>query len=477
MTELVSKYLEVDKWLTGKKEGTAYNYVCALEAYIEFTGLNPTELIDEAELDREKSARERGVPEQKLKKFKEWLLTKYRQKRRGIKTKDKPRNGKIGVSETLANMYCGAIKSFYKANGFPLEVKLGKARKKRNNFKLVIRAPEMSKLLSVATSLRDKAIIKFMFESNQGVSEVCFPNIGDIKRYKEDGQEIWQFHIIRKKTSTEYYTEIGEECIELFKLYFQERERSGEKLTEFSPLFVKEGRQKFSRQRITPNLIENMLKTLAIKSGLVTERQMELADLNPARPHALRSSSMSVLKLAGYPETAVEFRSGHELSPTDQAYFMARPEELRQTFRKHYNALRVKGTTQFDTQEVKKLRDMLAEKEITIGALAENGKLKVAELDRLRRNQVEMKKMIEAQQKQLEHAITSFTLFQRFFEATKDRENFIEATELTLALWDESFREKLGLKVEKLYDLNGLRKVLDGLRKRTDLTKSKSEHQ
>lgn len=378
------EFPEVKKWLSDKSKGTKNIYRSALSAYEEFTGLNPTQLIDEVEADREKKVRERGVPEQRVKEFKEWLLTTYQQKTRGPKEKNKKRRKKIGISEKLANVYCSAMKSFYHSNGFPLDVKLAKARKKKANFKLIVRAPEISKLLSVASSLRDKAIIKFMYESNQSVSEVCSLNYGDVKQFREDGMEIWQLHLIRKKTNTEYFTEIGEECIEFLKLYFEERKRSGEVFDEFSPVFVKEGRQKKSRQRITSNLIENMLKALAIKSGLVTEQQMALADLNPARPHSLRSGGMSVLKLAGAPEKLVEFRSGHELDETDSAYFMARPEEGRKIFRKHYNSLRVKGTTQIDEERIKNLEKMLAEREITVQALAENGKLKVEEFKRLR---------------------------------------------------------------------------------------------
>jgi len=377
-------YPEVEKWLTGRKESTKSIYISAFLAYEEYTDLNPTQMIDEAEADREKKVRERGVPEQRIKGFKEWLLTSYQQKTKGRRDKPKPRRDKIGISENLANVYCMAAKSFYRDNGFRLEVKLGKARTKKANFKLVIRASEISKLLSVATSLRDKAIIKFMYESNQGASEVCSLNYGDIKRYTENEQVIWQFHLIRKKTDTEYFTEIGGEAIELLNLYFAERKRNGEELTELSPAFVKEGRKKSSRQRITVNLIDNLLKALAIKSGLVTEEQMKLADINPARPHSLRAGGMSVLKLAGAPEKWVEFRCGHELDGNDAAYFLTRPEESRKLFRKHYNALRVKGGTTFDAEEAKKLRQMLAEKAITVQALTENGKLKVEELKRFR---------------------------------------------------------------------------------------------
>ena len=435
-------YPEIVKWLTGKKKSTKHSYTSGMDAYIEYIKLNPTQLIDEAEADREKKVRERGVPEQRLKGFREWLLTEYRQKTRGSRDPNKRRLDKIGVSEKLALTYCAAIKGFYRDNGFPLDLKLGKARKKTENFKIVIRGPEISKLLSAATSLRDKAIVKFMYESTQGVSEVCSPNYGDIHRHEEDGMEVWQFHTIRKKTKTEYWTEIGEECIELLTLYFAERKRTGEKLTELSPLFVKEGRQKLSRQRITPNLIEATLKTLAIKSGLVTEEAMAKADINPCRPHALRAGGMSVLKLAGYNEEAVEFRAGHELSEQRQAYWLTRPEELRERFRKHYDSLRIKGTTQFDIQEVKKLRDMLAEKEITVQALAENGKLKVIELQRLREQLEEQRKTINKIEQSYGKELDSLT---KKYDNIK---KFLEKEEKEPA-WMSEFRERMDT-IEKL---------------------------
>ena len=437
-------YPEIEKWLTGKKKSTKHSYTSAMDAYREYTKLNPTQMIDEAELDLEKKVRERGVPEQRIKGFREWLLTKYQQKTRGSRDPNKRRLDKIGVSEKLALTYSAAIKGFYRDNGFKLDLKLGKAPKKRVNFKLIIRTPEVSKLLNATTSLRDKAIVKFMYESTQGVSEVCSPNYGDIAKHEENSMEVWQFHIIRKKTGTEYYTEIGEETIELLKLYFAERERSGEKLTGLSPLFVKEGRQKLSRQRITPNLIEATLKSLAIRSGLVTEEQMKLADINPCRPHALRAGGMSVLKLAGYNEEAVEFRAGHELSEQRQAYWKTRPEELRELFRKHYDSLRIKGTTPFDIQEVKKLRDMLAEKEITVQALAENGKLKVIELQRLRKELDHQRVMIEGLSKTmnelntfLENKVTEIT--RKYLE--KWMNEYTEELEEARAEFTKRYRE------------------------------------
>ncbi len=44
-------------------------YLSAMKAYCEFTGLNPKELIDEAEEDRKKPVRQQGMPEMRLAEF------------------------------------------------------------------------------------------------------------------------------------------------------------------------------------------------------------------------------------------------------------------------------------------------------------------------------------------------------------------------------------------------------------------------
>jgi integrase len=392
----IGSFSEVEKWLNGKKASTTQNYLSALRIYLEYTQLNPTQLIDEAEADQEKKVRERGVPEQRIKGFAEWLLTKYQQRGTGPLIANRKHKGKIGLSEKLTSMYCGAVKSFYRDNGFRLNIKLARPSVKKENFKLVIRAAEMSKLLSAATSLRDRAIIKFMYESCQGVSEVCGLNYGDIQKFTEASVEVWQFHVIRKKTRTEYFTEIGAEAIELLNLYFEERKRNGEELTIDSPLFVKEGAKKFTAQRMKPNLIENTFKHLAIKSGIVSEEKMKNADLNPARPHALRAAGMSILKLDGYNSEAVEFRCGHELGSTQQAYWLTRPDELRKLFAQHYKALCVQtGTSQVIEEEVKKLRRMVGDYEVTVGALSENGKIKLEKIQTLEEEQKQTRQELE----------------------------------------------------------------------------------
>lgn len=272
-----------------------------------------------------------------------------------------------------------SIRSFYRKNGFPIDgtrINIPQPIMKAENSKYRFRREDVGKLCNVATNLRDRAIILLQYQSFQGVSEVCSLNYGPLKKQLDDNTEFLVAEMIRKKRRVKYHLVIGSEVAGLLKLYLTARKRDGEKLEYNTPLFVKEGRAKKSRERLTPNLIELMMKDLGVKAGLVSAKQLEEADINPCLPHALRSSGMTVAKLSGMPEVAVEYMAGHKLDKTTEAYWQTKAEtELQELYRKHYNALRVLKTA-VDEEKVKELETKVVKRDDMIDALIENGKAK-----------------------------------------------------------------------------------------------------
>lgn len=336
--EDLMRYDEVKKWASGKGERTMEAYMSGLQEYVKFTGLNPTELIDEVEEDRKKTRRHRGVPEGRLKEFHSYIL-------KGYKQKNGKNKGKTGLSEKRARLYFTAVKSFYETNGFELDVKTPKAAPKKVNFKLIIRPKEVRELLNWCSNIRDKAIILAMFQGGKAVAELCALDYGDVARELEEGITPLHLHIIRKKENVEYDTYLGKDTADALRLYKKEREMRGEKLAHTSPLFIKDGMRKLKAQRITPRLVEITLKKLALKSGLVSESEMEAADMNPARPHAFRTAFISILKLAGCNDMAVEYMAGHKLDEVQTAYWRTRTEELMEMYSRYERYLSVFGTS------------------------------------------------------------------------------------------------------------------------------------
>ena len=319
---------EVRKWIAQVKEGSRAPYLSAMRAYMEFTGLNPKELIDEAEEDRRKPRREQGKPEQRLAEFYKWLLNEYEIKSRGRRRKN---TGKKGVSKKMASLYIAAMRSFYKRNGFPIMTKTPKATPKKENRKMLLTPKEVRLLVDHAPTLRDRAIILFMFQGGFDVSTICSLNYGDVKRGLDEGEEPLMIEVVREKEEVEYFTFVGHDAIEALKAYLNDRKAKGEKLAFDSPLFAKEGAKKKRGERITPNLIQNMLRETALKAGLVTEEELEKADLNPCRPHALRSAFSTILRLNGFDPLLVDFMQGHAI-PYNAAYLIPPPEKVRQMY-------------------------------------------------------------------------------------------------------------------------------------------------
>jgi site-specific recombinase XerD len=382
MVEDLSQYPEVRKWLTGKAQSTQRVYLSGLRAFVEYTHLIPSSLIDEAERDRAQTVRHRGTPEQKVMQFHDWLRTQYVQKKRGA-DRGKRSERKVGVSKKLASTYCRAVASFYKSSGYRLgdegaEFRLPKATSKRANTKLQLRSNDIEQMLKVATRLRDKTIILVMYQGFQSVSEVCLLNYGDVKDQLDQGRDILTIRMVREKSGTEYHFCLGDEAIDLLKLYLEERTRTGDQLTYDSPLFVKEGKYKAHHSRITRSIIEAALRDIAVRSNVVSRDRMKRADMNPARPHALRSSGMTVAKLAGMAEIAVEYMSGHAISETDKAYWEASPTELAQLYQKHYHELRVLKP-KFDEQKVRTL-------EKNVSTLQTDGAKRLGVIEYLERN-------------------------------------------------------------------------------------------
>ena len=376
--EELKEFKEVKRWLVGKGRTTKSEYLGALRIYTDYRGLDPKQLIDEIEEDRKKPRRERGEVEFKLKEFHEWLLNEKEKEKGGGGGK----TGEKGVSTKRAATIMGAIRSFYKANGFPITIKLPRPTTLKKNHKLQIRAEDVKKLVDHAPTIRDKAIILMLFQSGMDVSTLCSLDYGDVARGLENNECPLPIHVVRKKRQVEYTTFLGRDGIDALKAYINKRRERQDEIKHTEPLFVKE-RNRNGNKRITKDLIEKMLREVAVLSGVVSKEEMERADMNPCRPHALRSGFSTIMKLQGVNNEIVEYWMGHVI-PYEAAYMIPQEEELKKIYAEHEEALSVNRSVEqikkleekFDGKmetydeiinrqaaEIKKLREELAELE------------------------------------------------------------------------------------------------------------------
>ena len=224
------------------------------------------------------------------------------------------------------------------------------------------------------------------------IQNLCDLTYGDVVEGLEKSEEPLHLSLMREKTWLQYTTFMGKDSTDALKAYLDLRRRNGEVLKLNSPLFIKQFTKSNSKsvniKAINPIIIEENFQSLAIKSGLVSKEKLEAADINPARPHSLRSSFISILKLAGMNNVAVELLCGHTVSILDSAYSQFSLEELRNLYRKFEKHLSVTGmvdTEKIDALEVKSqtLEQQSKNSQGVISALLENGRNKDLQINNM----------------------------------------------------------------------------------------------
>jgi len=357
---------EVRVWLQGIKPKTRKNYLTELRKYIEYTGLRPSELIDEAEEELRKPRRERGKLHERVVGFYNWLLNEYRT------TKKVRGRHKVGVTPYRARIAVRTVLSFYQKNGIPLSVKLPKTVPNRENFRVELTPGDVRRLVAKANSLRNRAIILVGFQSGIDVTTLVGLDIADLPRgvleavrhHRGNPDKVlgevptpWLLHIVREKAGVDFHTCLGRDAAEALVLYLWERIQKGEELSLNSPLFVREDKgyrrvRGTTERRIEQRHVHEFMRSLAVEAGIIEPERLQRADINPCGFHSLRASFSRILKAGGMPENFVEYMMGHSL-PYNAAYSKPLPEKLLEAYREHEHLLSITTASTLGDVEAK----------------------------------------------------------------------------------------------------------------------------
>jgi len=360
----------LQRWIESiSREGTRAVYKSAYRMYTLYTGMTPEQLVNEALEDVKRDPKEKtDIVKRRIIGFYNWLVTEA--------PNHGPRGKGKGVSSKLAHTYIGAIRSFYDTFNVVIKLK-GRSslpQPKVSNKRLRLTGQDVKKLLDHCRSLRDRAIILVMFQSGMDVSTLCSLRYGDVAKGLERNEHPLKIDLYRPKTGVEYYTFLGKDAVEALKAYLNDLRMKGIKLEYNDPLFLKEGSKTFSKEPITPNLIQKLMRELAVKSGFVDER-MNGSSINPLSPHALRESFSSIMIGKGVPKTIVDFWLGHQIGDMARAYHEAKFEDVRQMYLEHEVFLTVSsGNTVEKVKEIEERERQL--QQIINGLVAENLMLK-----------------------------------------------------------------------------------------------------
>lgn len=340
------------RWLGGiTRKGTRYGYKTAFRAYAFFTGMTASGLIDEALADARKDPRERqDVVLRRLVKFYHWLKKEYPRKSRG---KGEHKVVGKGVSDKMAHYFIGAIRSFYATYDVTVRMR-GRHKLPRPrvvNKRMKVATEQVKVLVDHARTPRDRAIILTLFQSGMDVSTLCSLKYGDVAEGLDKDEHPLKLELYRPKTGVEYYTFLGKDGIQALRAYLADMKARGVDFGHGVSLFLKER----GKQALTTNLVQNMMKDVAVRSGLVDEKNNGKA-FNPLSPHALRESFGSIMINSGVPDTIVDFWLGHSIGEMAEAYKGVQLESLKQIYLEREKLLSI-SAAEVDVQEIEtKLR-------------------------------------------------------------------------------------------------------------------------
>ncbi len=340
------------RWLdTIVKPGTRANYQSAFKAYLEYTKITPSQMIDEAVEDSKKDPRQRrDVLLTRVLGFYAWLKTDYPKKSRG--TGVHRVIGK-GISDKLATCYTAAIRSFY--GTYDLTIKLRGRRRipkaRVTNKRMIVGAEQVKVLFDHARSPRDRAIILVNFQGGLDASTLCSIKYGDIAEGLAKNEYPLKLALQRPKTGTDFYTFLGHDAIEALKAYLSDMKQRDVTFTHSTPLFL----QDKSKALMLPENIQEMMKFVAQRAGFIDGKNNG-HEFNPLGPHSLRESFGSIMTNSGVPDTIIDFWLGHEIGEQAEAYKSVQFDSLKKMYLDREKLISI-SAQKVDVEEIKeKLR-------------------------------------------------------------------------------------------------------------------------
>ena len=319
-----SPYLH--RWLGNiTRDSTKRTYKSYFRTYAEFTKLNAEEMIKEALEDNRKDVMDRtDVLKQRMIGFYDYVL------------KEAPRksgpNGDVvgkGRDPKTANTSVNAIRGFYAT--FDLCVKMKGASRlptpRVMNKRLILNNMQVKNLLDHAPTMRDRAIILTLFQGGMDISTLCDLKYKDISTALKESPPV-KIDLYRQKAGTEYFTFLGRDAVGAIKAYLSDVKSKGLTLEHNDPLFVKLSNKAMSKEGVTDNLIQVMLKEVAHKSGII-DGENNGSSFNIAGAHCLRESFGSIMANKGVPDNIIDFWLGHKIGEMAEAYKRVQSDELK----------------------------------------------------------------------------------------------------------------------------------------------------
>jgi site-specific recombinase XerD len=336
----------ISQWIetANVKPNTRNSYLMGMQKYLEFTGLTPEELLNEAESENihEPSIRKRKILTRRL-AFRKHLIE----------------NTELSPN-SVRNMMNG-IKSFYKSAylSVPELPRMGTIEPQPENIAFITK-DEIREILNVADPL-EKAIVLVGVSSGLAAADICNLKVGNFKNGYDDKTKITMLQLTRIKTGVKFVTFLSPEASTAVWNYLKYRDRqpkrrTKERLDETEKqhvtrdegyLFIvrhvrnryldiplnetdKQWKEREDIRKIDENVFSHIYAKLAEKC-----QKCSIKGWSIVRSHNMRKFFNSTLLNAGLEYIFVDYMMGHKPDAVDGAYANHDPLKLKERYKEY----------------------------------------------------------------------------------------------------------------------------------------------
>lgn len=352
---LLSEWLDNLNAATNTEEA----YLQGVQAYLNFTGMTPEQLITEAEDEITDGVLMRR---RKIKKY----LIDFRKH-----LQDK------GLADFSIRSRMTGVRSFY--NSFEIELPKLQGDKRRartlEGNKDIPTKEDLQDILRVCDPL-ERAMVLVGASSGLASNEIRHLKIKQFKNGYDTETGITTLEITRGKTGVEFITYLTPEASRAVTEYLDFRGRDVKAATcrrkqqlEKQRIVSDDGYLFILRQvpdeflesqddelrKLTENAIQKLYRAISDKANKNTKADC----YNVIRSHTMRKYFNSVMLNKGCDSFRVEFFMGHQLDNTRAAYFRASPKELKEIYKQYIPYLTIVGeaVSIADSPEWRDLKD------------------------------------------------------------------------------------------------------------------------
>ncbi|AFV22530.1 hypothetical protein Mpsy_0319 [Methanolobus psychrophilus R15] len=394
--------------LISPADRTRDNYLSSLMHYTDFTGLTPTQLIDEANADIRagKLMIERGVFTR---------IPNFRMHLESTSLTGRPR------APATVHKYVNCISSFYQA--FYVDIpKMPRGRNRTKPLKENLKRADKEDIqaLQDVTSLRDNAIMLCGVSSGMGAAEIASLTLQAFKEGYDPATGITTFDMRRRKVGVDFITFISPEASQAVLKYIEWRDRPAttgrqgdileyekRRTTPGSYLFVsaKVGKDYLltrneEKRQCTAHSIVRIYQRIRANAGF----ERTPGHFHPVRSHNMRKFFNSNLKNAGCDGDLVEYFMGHTLDGSKGTYYEGDPVKLREIYKKFIPYITIRKD--LDVSESPEYQSIKKENVILQAETARHV-VERSELSEIRKENEDMKNKLDDMKNMINEAIAA----------------------------------------------------------------------